>query len=67
MKSGLVLARKRGESIVIVDSNTGQYAEVTYLERKGDQIKLMIDAPSSWKIHRPDQLEKMNGKQPIKT
>ncbi len=43
----LILTRKLGESIAIGDD-----IKITFLEIKGKQIKMGIDAPSSIAVHR---------------
>ena len=43
----LILARKKGESIIIDDN-----IEISIVEIKGDQVKIGINAPRSVKIFR---------------
>lgn len=45
----LVLARKKGESIVINDN-----IEITVFEIQGDQVKIGIEAPKSVSVHRKE-------------
>ena len=45
----LLLTRKLGEHIVINDD-----IKVHFIERRGNQIKLGIDAPKNVPIHRPE-------------
>lgn len=45
----LILTRKLGESIAIGDD-----IKITFLEIKGKQIKMGIDAPSSVAVHREE-------------
>lgn len=45
----LVLARMRGESIVI-----GPDVTVTVLEIRGDKVRLGIDAPKDVPVHRKE-------------
>ena len=48
----LVLARKKGESIMI-----GDQIEVKVVGIEGDQIRLGITAPKSIKVHRSEIFE----------
>lgn len=43
----LILARKKGESIIIGDN-----IEISIVETKGDSIKIGIEAPRSVKVYR---------------
>ena len=43
----LVLARKKGQSIVIAEK-----IKITVLEIKGDQVRLGIDAPQELSVYR---------------
>ena len=45
----LILTRKSGESITIVD-----YVKITVVEVKGKQVRIGIDAPRSYMIHREE-------------
>lgn len=45
----LVLARKKGESIVIADN-----IEVTVIEIRGDKVRLGITAPKSISVDRKE-------------
>ncbi len=45
----LVLARKKGESIVIDENIT-----VTVIEVRGDKVRLGINAPRSTPVHRAE-------------
>jgi carbon storage regulator len=51
----LVLARKCGESIVIPEANI----VITILEKKGDRIRIGIEAPSSVMVHRREVWERI--------
>ncbi len=50
----LVLARKKGEKIVI-----GRDIEVTVLEVRGDRVKLGFTGPAEVPIHRSEVHEKI--------
>lgn len=43
----LILARKKGESIIINDN-----IEISIVETKGDSVKIGIEAPRSVKVYR---------------
>lgn len=45
----LVLARKKGQSIIIGDN-----IEVSIIDIQGDQVRLGIDAPKNISIHRKE-------------
>ncbi len=45
----LVLARKKGQSIVIAEK-----IKITVLEIKGDQVRLGIDAPQELSVYREE-------------
>ncbi len=48
----LILARKKGESIIVNDN-----IEFSIIEIKGENIKIGIEAPSSVKIYRREVYE----------
>ena len=49
-KGGVVIRRKLGEAI-----NIGENVRVTYIERRGGMIKLLIDAPRDQVIYRENK------------
>lgn len=50
----LVLARKRGQSIMI-----GESVRVTVLDVQGDQVRLGIEAPQELPVHRLEVYEQI--------
>lgn len=50
----LVLARKKGQSIMIGDN-----IEVSVIEIQGDQVRLGIEAPKNISIHRKEIFEEI--------
>lgn len=55
----LVLARKCGESIVIPEAGI----VITVLEKKGDRIRIGIEAPSGVTVHRREIWERIRSQQ----
>jgi len=53
----LVLARKKGESVILQDGN-GEIIEVTFLERRGMVVRLGFTAPRHIKVDRKEIFEK---------
>lgn len=54
----LILARKKGESIIINDN-----IEISVIETKGESVKIGIEAPRSVKVYRRevyDAIQKEN-------
>lgn len=47
----LVLSRKKNESIVMGHPD-GSLAEITVIEIRGDKVRLGIQAPREWNVHR---------------
>ncbi|HHW28831.1 MAG TPA: carbon storage regulator CsrA [Syntrophomonadaceae bacterium] len=50
----LVLARKKGQSIVIAEK-----IKITVLEMKGDQVRLGIEAPQEFSVYREEIYEQI--------
>jgi carbon storage regulator len=49
----LVLARKKNESVVL-GPPTGETAEITIIEICGDKVRLGIQVPREWMLHRSE-------------
>ncbi len=49
----LVLSRKRDESIVLGPPN-GDLVEVTVIDIRGDKVRLGIQVPREWTLHRKE-------------
>lgn len=47
----LVLSRKKNESI-IVGPNGEEIATIVVVEIRGDKVRLGIEAPKEWHVHR---------------
>ena len=52
----LVLTRKRDESIVLGPPN-GDLVEVTVIDIRGDKVRLGIQVPREWTLHRKEVYE----------
>ena len=52
----LVISRKRRERLVLIDTETGVRLTVTVAEIRGGSVRLGVEAPSRFKIHREEVL-----------
>lgn len=50
----LVLARKRNESLVVSPDGGETMVNIVVLEIRGDKVRLGIEAPKEWLIHRQE-------------
>jgi carbon storage regulator len=48
----LVLSRKKNEIIYI--GKDGETATITVVELRGDKVRIGIDAPRTWSVHRKE-------------
>lgn len=48
----LVLSRKKNEIIYI--GKDGETATITVVELRGDKVRIGIDAPLTWSVHRKE-------------
>lgn len=51
---GIVLSRRPNEAVVIAPADSDERATVTVTEIRGDKVRLCIDAPNRWSIHRQE-------------
>jgi carbon storage regulator len=50
----LVLSRKKNESVVLIPSGDVGSARVVVLQITGDKIRLGIESPRDWQVHRSE-------------
>jgi carbon storage regulator len=62
----LVLTRKRDESIVLGPPG-GDLVEVTVIDIRGDKVRLGIQVPREWTLHRKEVYEAIHQEEPPRT
>jgi carbon storage regulator len=55
----LILSRRTGESLMIGDN-----VRITFLNARGNQVRIGIDAPKDTQIHREEIYQRINDKHP---
>ncbi len=55
----LILTRRVGESIIIIETPAGKRIQVTVLGVKGNQVRIGTDAPDDINIVREELLERL--------
>ena len=51
---GIVLSRRPSEAVIIAPTDSDERATVTVTEIRGDKVRLCIDAPKGWSVHRQE-------------
>jgi carbon storage regulator len=59
----LVLTRRKNESLVVGPPD-GAIAEITVVEIRGDKVRLGIEVPREWMLHRREVYDAVNRPQP---
>jgi|JI10StandDraft_1071094.scaffolds.fasta_scaffold02263_27 carbon storage regulator len=54
----LVLSRFRDEKI-IVQTPSGEEVTIMVVDVRGDKVRLGVEAPASWPVHREEVLERI--------
>ena len=54
----LVLSRKKKEQIIITGG--GERIVITVTEMRGDKVKIGIEAPTTWSVHRSEVQDKLD-------
>ena len=57
----LVVTRKDGESLVIIDRQTGAHAKITLVRTKPHTAKIGVEAPPEWLVLRDELIERSGG------